>query len=116
MTLIGVLRLVGLEERDLARTVEIRAQCLHHPRAKSLALSANFHGGGTQVPVRLRQVAAPGRGLARSQTRDTSSRCPRRCPGSRDSACNLLLVDHAQAEGCPEKAQIAAGETVGIPR
>jgi CheY-like chemotaxis protein len=41
---------------------------------------------------------------------------PRRCPGSRDSARNLLLVDHAQAEGCPEKAQVAAGETVGIPR
>ena len=41
---------------------------------------------------------------------------PRRCPGSRESARNLLLVLHAQAEGCPEKAQIAAGETVGIPR
>ena len=52
-----VLRLVGLQERDLAHKVEICAQCLHHPRAQSLALSADFHGDGTKMPVRLRQVA-----------------------------------------------------------
>src|SRR5262249_54843029 len=51
-----VRRLVGLQKCDLARTVEIRAQCLHYPPAQSLALSANFHGDGSNVPMRLRQV------------------------------------------------------------